>query len=70
LPVELMAHSRNISAGEIMAYGYQHSAFGFVVGTPTAGAVLGGVLSVMPGDLLLYVCARRLAGLSDRGMAG
>jgi carboxyl-terminal processing protease len=46
-------HTR--SAGEIMAYGYQHSAFGFVVGTPTAGAVLSGDLSVMPGDLLLYV---------------
>jgi carboxyl-terminal processing protease len=46
-------HTR--SAGKIMAYGYQHSAFGFVVGTPTAGAVLSGDLSVMPGDLLLYV---------------
>jgi carboxyl-terminal processing protease len=46
-------HTR--SAGEIMAYGYQHSAFGFVVGTPTAGAVLSGGLFVMPSDLLLYV---------------
>src|SRR5215510_1725245 len=46
-------HSR--SAAEIMAYGYKRSAFGPVIGTPTAGAVSSGALTVMPGDLLLYV---------------
>jgi carboxyl-terminal processing protease len=51
----LLTDEHTRSAGEIMAYGYQHSGFGFVVGTPTAGAVLSGDLSIMPGDLLLYV---------------
>jgi len=46
-------HSR--SAAEIMAYGYKRSAFGPVIGTPTAGAVSSGALTIMPGDLLLYV---------------
>jgi carboxyl-terminal processing protease len=46
-------HTR--SAAELMAYGYKRSAFGPLIGTPTAGAVSSGALSVMPGDLLLYV---------------
>jgi carboxyl-terminal processing protease len=46
-------HTR--SAAEIMAYGYKRSGFGTVIGTPTAGAVSGGMPHVMPGDLLLYV---------------
>jgi carboxyl-terminal processing protease len=46
-------HTR--SAAEIMAYGYKRSAFGPVIGTPSAGAVVSGALVVMPGDLLLYV---------------
>jgi carboxyl-terminal processing protease len=46
-------HTR--SAAELMAHGYKRSAFGPVIGTPTAGAVSSGALSVMPGDLLLYV---------------
>jgi carboxyl-terminal processing protease len=46
-------HTR--SAAEIMAHGYKRSAFGPVIGTPTAGAVTSGALFVMPGDLLLYV---------------
>jgi carboxyl-terminal processing protease len=46
-------HTR--SAAEIMAHGYKRSAFGPLIGTPTAGAVTSGVLFVMPGDLLLYV---------------
>jgi carboxyl-terminal processing protease len=61
-------HTR--SAGEILAYGYKRSAFGPVIGTPTAGAVSSGGLSVMPGDLLLYVAVaghehdgRRLEGV-------
>jgi carboxyl-terminal processing protease len=43
------------SAAEIMALGYQRSAFGPVIGTPTAGAGTSGGLFAMPGDLLLYV---------------
>jgi carboxyl-terminal processing protease len=46
-------HTR--SAAEIMAYGFKRSEFGTVVGMPTAGAVSAGAVSVMPGDLLLYV---------------
>jgi carboxyl-terminal processing protease len=46
-------HTR--SAAEIMAYGYKRSAFGPVIGTPSAGAVVSGSLVPMPGDLLLYV---------------
>jgi carboxyl-terminal processing protease len=46
-------HTR--SAAEIMAHGYKRSAFGPVIGTPTAGAVSGGAAFVMPGDMLLYV---------------
>jgi hypothetical protein len=34
-----------------MAYGYQHSGIGTVIGTPSAGAVSSGALVVMPGDL-------------------
>jgi carboxyl-terminal processing protease len=45
-------HTR--SAAEVMAFGFQHQSFGPVVGTPSAGAVVSGSLSVMPGDLLLY----------------
>src|SRR5262249_36290545 len=51
----LLIDHRTRSAGEIMAYGYQRSGFGPVIGTPTAGAVSSGRLIVMPGDLLLYV---------------
>jgi len=47
------AHTR--SAGEIMAYGYKRSGFGPVLGTRTAGAVVGGATFVMPGGLLLYL---------------
>ena len=61
-------HTR--SSAEIMAYGYQHSGLGTVVGTPSAGAVSSGALFVMPGDLLLYVAVsvvefdgRRLEGV-------
>jgi carboxyl-terminal processing protease len=43
------------SAAEIMAYGYKRSAFGPVIGTPSAGAVVSDSLVPMPGDLLLYV---------------
>jgi carboxyl-terminal processing protease len=46
-------HTR--SAAEIMAHGYKRSAFGPVIGTPTAGAVTSGAAFVMPGDMLLYV---------------
>jgi carboxyl-terminal processing protease len=46
-------HAR--SAAELMAYGYKRGAFGPLIGTTTAGAVTSGSLSVMPGDLLLYV---------------
>jgi carboxyl-terminal processing protease len=46
-------HTR--SAAEIMAHGYKRSAFGPVIGTPTAGAVSSGAAFVMPGDMLLYV---------------
>jgi carboxyl-terminal processing protease len=46
-------HTR--SAAEIMAYGYKRSAFGPVIGAPSAGAVVSGSLIPMPGDLLLYV---------------
>jgi carboxyl-terminal processing protease len=46
-------HTR--SAAEFMAHGYKRSAFGPLVGTPTAGAVSSGAISVLPGDLLLYV---------------
>jgi hypothetical protein len=35
-----------------MAYGFKRSAFGPLLGT---GAVVSGALSVIPGDLLLYV---------------
>ena len=52
-------HTR--SAAEIMAYGYQHSGLGTVVGTPSAGAVSSGQAVVMPGDLLLYVAVSGLA---------
>lgn len=52
------------SAGEIMALGYKRSAFGPVLGTPTAGAVSAGSTYVMPGDLLLYVA---VAGLEFDG---
>jgi carboxyl-terminal processing protease len=47
------AHTR--SAGEIMAYGFKHSAFGPLLGTRTAGAVLSGALYPMPGDTVLYL---------------
>jgi carboxyl-terminal processing protease len=46
-------HTR--SAGEYMAYGFKRGGFGPLIGTTTAGAVVSGALSVMPGDLLLYV---------------
>jgi carboxyl-terminal processing protease len=46
-------HTR--SAAEYMAYGFKRSAFGPLLGTTTAGAVVSGAISVMPGDLLLYV---------------
>ena len=46
-------HTR--SAAELMAHGYKRSGFGPLIGTQTAGAVSAGALSVMPGDLLLYV---------------
>ena len=39
-------HTR--SAAEIMAYGYKRSAFGPVIGTPSAGAVVSGALVPMP----------------------
>ena len=51
----LLINEHTRSAAEIMAFGYQHSSFGPVVGTQSAGAVLSGSLFVMPGDLLLYV---------------
>jgi carboxyl-terminal processing protease len=46
-------HTR--SAAELMAYGYKRGAFGPLIGTTTAAAVTSGSLSLMPGDLLLYV---------------
>jgi carboxyl-terminal processing protease len=46
-------HTRSVA--EIVAHGYKRSAFGPVIGTPSAGAVTSGALYVMPGDLLLYV---------------
>jgi carboxyl-terminal processing protease len=48
------------SAGEIMAYGYQHSGFGTVIGTRTAGAVTSGSPHAMPGGLMLYVATSSL----------
>ena len=53
-----------------MAYGYQHSEFGAVVGTPTAGAVSSGALFVMPGDLLLYVAVLGLEFDNGRRLEG
>ena len=46
-------HTR--SSGEIMAHGYKRSGFGPVIGTPTAGAVVGGGTFWMPGGLVLYM---------------
>ncbi len=50
-------HTR--SAAEIMALGYKRSAFGPLIGTPTAGAGTSALAFAMPGDLLLYVAASR-----------
>jgi carboxyl-terminal processing protease len=51
----LLINEHTRSAAEIMAFGYKRGSFGPVIGTPSAGAVMGGALYVMPGDLLLYV---------------
>jgi len=51
----LLINHHTRSAAEIMAYGYKRSAFGPVIGTPSAGAVVSGALVPMPGDLLLYI---------------
>jgi len=51
----LLINHHTRSAAEIMAYGFKRSAFGPVIGTPSAGAVVSGALVPMPGDLLLYV---------------
>jgi carboxyl-terminal processing protease len=51
-------HTR--SAGEIMAYGFKRSAFGPLLGTQTAGAVLSGTLYPMPGDTVLYLAVNGL----------
>jgi carboxyl-terminal processing protease len=51
----LLIDGQTRSAGEIMAYGYRRNAFGPLLGTPTAGAVLSGSLHPMPGDTLLYL---------------
>ena len=51
----LLTNHHTRSAAEIMALGFKRSAFGPVIGAPTAGAVSSGRTIVMPGDLLLYV---------------
>jgi carboxyl-terminal processing protease len=51
-------HTR--SAGEMMAYGFQRSKFGPVLGTKTAGAVSAAATFLMPGGLLLYVAVNGL----------
>src|SRR5262249_57548291 len=63
-------HTR--SAAEYVAYGFKRGGFGPLLGTTTAGAVVSGALSVMPGDLLLYVAVagpppHRAASARSRG---
>jgi carboxyl-terminal processing protease len=57
------------SAGEVMAYGYQNSGFGPVIGTRTAGAVAGGQTFVMPGELVLYLAVSALY-FGERSLEG
>lgn len=64
-------HTR--SAGELLADGYKNSKLGTLIGTPTAGAVMGGATYVMPGDLLLYVAVSKVEiegqSLEGKGVA-
>jgi carboxyl-terminal processing protease len=56
----LLIDHQTRSAGEIVAYGYKHSRFGTIFGTPTAGAVTSGTPFGMPGGLMLYVAQTSL----------
>lgn len=64
------AHTR--SAGELLAAGFRNSKLGTIIGTPTAGAVMGGATFLMPGDLVLYVAMSKVKidgeALESRGV--
>lgn len=64
-------HTR--SAGDILAAGFRNSKLGQIIGTPTAGALMGGATFVMPGGLLLYVAVDKVevdgVSLEGRGVA-
>ena len=57
----LLIDNHTRSAGEMMAYGFQRSKFGPVLGTRTAGAVSAGATYLMPSGFMLYVAISGLA---------
>ncbi len=54
-PVVLLVNERTTSGKEIFAYGFQKHGLGVVVGSRTAGAVLGGRIFPLPERQLLYL---------------
>lgn len=54
-PVVLLVDEHTTSGKEVLAHAFQRTGRGKVVGTRTAGAVLGGSLTLLPGPSVLYL---------------
>ena len=57
-PVVLLVNEGTRSGKEILAFGFKAYGIGPVVGTRTAGAVVGGSPFLLPGDVLLYLAVQ------------
>lgn len=54
-PVALLINGEVRSGKEVFAHGFKRNAMGPIVGTPTAGAVVGGALRFLPDHSVLYL---------------
>jgi len=57
-PVVLLVDEHTTSGKELLAFAFQRAGRGALVGTRTAGAVLGGSLTLLPGPSVLYLAVR------------